>query len=85
MYILESRDNLSIERMTCYFVLDHNKQLHLFDIEKVIITEGKKPKGQKDENYFIDCLRPEISLIPPTFNDNNTNKRVRNDDSLERI
>lgn len=67
LYILDSRDNVSIERMNLYFILDSTNRLYLFDIDKVLITEPRKAKTRKDENYFIDCLKPEVSLIPPTF------------------
>ena len=67
LYILDARDNISIDRMNLYFVLNDFNQLVLFDIDKVLTTEHRKPKTRKDENYFIDCLKLETSLIPPTF------------------
>ena len=55
--------------MNLYFVLDHSSQIYLFDLDKCLLQQPKKAKTQKDENYFIDCLKPEVSLLPPTFLD----------------
>ena len=67
LYILERRDQIQIEKMNLHFILDRDLHLQLFDVDKVLYVEERKPKKKNDENYFIKGMQPDISLLPPTF------------------
>ncbi|CDW73645.1 UNKNOWN [Stylonychia lemnae] len=67
LYILEKKGQMIVERMNLYFLLDNAAQIFLFDLDKCLIQQPKKIKTHKDENHFIDGLKPEVSLLPQTF------------------
>eukprot|EP00347_Sterkiella_histriomuscorum_P018710 403344471 len=68
LYILEKKDKMLVERMNVYFLLDNAAQIFMFDIDKCLVQQPKKVKSEKDEAHFIDGMKPEFSLLPPTFN-----------------
>lgn len=60
LYIFEKKENIVVERMNLYFILDINNQLQLFDIDKCLIQEVKKPKTQVKQSLYIHKLIPVL-------------------------